>query len=196
METFIINSRLAFIKVKDVMPTKSNLYDIACKLGLDVDRYTIYTDNSENITIRFDKTAASSIVYRPEKFRDIEELKKRREREKGSPASSIITPSPLMLLDKIKRLKSWITDSLKYDETFKERYQGEISDEDLNQIENSLKEIENKYNKILEESIILDMQQELEPYTNKIMEWEELLSNYFVKEEIIPSSVEKQIDLY
>ena len=232
METMIINSKLAIVKVKDIMPTKSNVYDIGCRIGIDFDRYKISTDHTDNITIIFEKVAAVLPTYTeeelkekrkhfnewykspagesedkyvseyfqrlpvkkqaPPKFRDVGELMKMREKEIGKPLDRLIKDSPRMLVDKINRIidiikKTWESSS-QSNLAFQERYKGELTEEEVNRMLNELQGIDIKYTKILEESVITDLQREVEPYANKILAWENILNDYLVKEEVLDTA--------
>lgn len=229
METMIINSNMAIVKVKNIMPTKSNVYDIACRLGIAVDRYKVSTDHTDTITITFEKIAAvlpprteeemrqqhknfkkfyespegqlhdktvseffqtqPTKKHIPSRWENVEELMKFRKKEMGEPLDHVVKNSPRMLIDKLNSIisaikKTWESSSPS-NRPFQERYKGELTEEEVNQMINELQGIDNKYNEILEKSITTDLQREVEPYVNKISEWENILNNYLVKEEVL-----------
>lgn len=207
------------------MPTKANVYDIAYRLGIAADRYKVSTDETDTITITFEKIAADLPTFTDkevrdlyhqnteyaespeggayekqvydflnrfpksehpkEKFRDLETLTKLKQKEKGMPLDHIVTPSPGMLIDKINGMTKNIQDALKYSPSFKRKYKGEVSSAEATQVIDTLKAIESKYNKILEESIITDLQMEIKPYAQKVNDWENILNNYYIEEQVI-----------
>jgi len=171
-----INSGCVAFYPFDEKSSKIEIFDFLSRQGINANSYLL--TKNKDLDVLIVQGGMLSEPGKGERWRDPAE----REKHRTSPIDRIMDFSPTDMIRILYTLRDDLTRKLSHGYLFPKEYMREVSVEKIDQKIEDLENIRNKYNKILKQTILEDIKQDLEPHVRQVKEWQDILNYYLMRE--------------